>query len=135
MSLHLRIITPKRIVFSGNVKSVTVPGEKGRFQILRNHAPIVSNLVIGEIKIVDEKDNTIYYSVNGGFVYVFKNDIKVISDEVFESSEIDWKKEELELTRLKEEIKQKILKEDVSALEMLVAQKHNLIKVARRTQI
>ncbi len=135
MSLHLRIITPKRIVFSGNVKSVTVPGEKGRFQILRNHAPIVSNLVIGEIKIVDEKDNTIYYSVNGGFVYVFKNDIKVISDEVFESSEIDWKKEELELTRLKEEIKQKILKDDVSALEMLVAQKHNLIKVARRTQI
>jgi len=135
MSLHLRIITPKRIVFSGNVKSVTVPGEKGRFQILRNHAPIVSNLVIGEIKIVDEKDNTIYYSVNGGFVYVFKNDIKVISDEVFESSEIDWKKEELELTRLKEEIKQKILKEDISALEMLVAQKHNLIKVARRTQI
>lgn len=134
MSLHLSVITPSKIVFSGTIKSVTVPGELGSFQILKNHAPIVSNLGIGEIKIVDENDTKKYLAVNGGFVYVFMNEVKIISDSLFESEEIDIKKEELELNKLKLEISEKRLKEDVTYLETMISHKKNLIKVASRTR-
>ena len=49
MSLTLRIISPERIVFVGEVESVTVPGTMGEFQVLPNHAPLISSLDPGKV--------------------------------------------------------------------------------------
>ena len=51
----LEIIAPDHQLYSGEVDLVQVPGSKGSFQILRNHAPIISTLDQGQIKIVDQK--------------------------------------------------------------------------------
>ena len=59
--LNLEIITPSKSAFKGEIKSVTVPGTKGRFQVLKNHSPIISTLDIGMIKVdlPDGKDQII----------------------------------------------------------------------------
>jgi F-type H+-transporting ATPase subunit epsilon len=49
--MYLEIVTPEAILFSSEVDSLTVPGENGEFQMLNNHAPVVSNLKEGTIKI------------------------------------------------------------------------------------
>lgn len=130
--LFLEIVTPFKNIFSGNVKSITVPGELGSFQILFNHAPIISNLTIGEIKIIDENDSTSYYATNGGFVMVFKNRITIVSDSIIKAEDIDTKKDESELSKLKEEFVQKRKTQDVSKLEVLIHQLENRIKISRR---
>ena len=49
--MQLHIITPQEVVFEGEVDSVSVPGKNGEFEMLNNHAPIVSSLTKGTIKI------------------------------------------------------------------------------------
>ena len=49
--MYLEIITPDKKVFEGEVSSVTVPGTKGRFQMLENHASIISTMINGAVKI------------------------------------------------------------------------------------
>ena len=47
--MHLVIVSPERMLFDGKVSQVTLPGEMGEFQVLTNHAPIISSLVAGKI--------------------------------------------------------------------------------------
>jgi F-type H+-transporting ATPase subunit epsilon len=87
--LYLEIVTPSKSAFSGNIKSITVPGTKGRFQVLKNHAPIISTLDIGMIKVnlPDGKEN--YYSTAGGTIEVLDNKVLVLADSIELVSEID----------------------------------------------
>jgi F-type H+-transporting ATPase subunit epsilon len=77
--MFLEIITPDKKVFSGEVTSVTVPGTKGSFQILDNHAPIISTLENGKVKVA-EKSGTQTYSIKGGVVEVLKNKVIVLAE-------------------------------------------------------
>lgn len=114
------------------MKSVTVPGELGSFQILYNHAPIISNLTIGEVKVVKEDGTLDYYATNGGFVLVFKNRITVISDSLIKAENIDVNKAKDELIKIGEELKSKRKKESGELLELKLAQLKNQIKVSQR---
>jgi F-type H+-transporting ATPase subunit epsilon len=130
--LYLEIVTPSRIIFSGYVKSVTVPGELGSFQILYNHAPIISNLSIGELKVVNDKEEKEYYAANGGFVMVMKNRVTVISDSIQKAQEIDVNKAKDELIKTKNELEAKRKSGNVEELEKKIAQLKNQIKVSER---
>ena len=70
--LTLRIVSPERIVFTGEVDSVLVPGTVGPFEILNNHAPIISTLVEGKVAY-SVKGDTEELHIVGGFVEVKKN--------------------------------------------------------------
>jgi F-type H+-transporting ATPase subunit epsilon len=87
--LKLEIVTPQKVLYSGDVVSVTVPGSKSPFQVLFNHAPIVSSLDTGLVKIVDEQNNTKYYAVSPGFTEVHGNKISILVDKAEEPSRID----------------------------------------------
>jgi len=76
--MFLEIITPDKKLFSGEVTSVTVPGKKGRFQILNRHAPIISTLQKGEIKVKSNKE-VLNFSVNSGVVEVLNNKIIILA--------------------------------------------------------
>ena len=54
--LHLVIVSPERTIYDGKADSVVLPGELGRFQVLVNHAPIISSLVAGEVRYVAGKE-------------------------------------------------------------------------------
>ena len=76
----LEIIAPDQNLYSGEVDLVQVPGSKGSFQILRNHAPLISTLEQGRIKIVDVKGGTTFFEVNGGVIEVKNNKIIVLAE-------------------------------------------------------
>ena len=70
--LQLKIVSPERIEFEGNVESVLVPGTMGQFEILVNHAPIISSLGVGEV-VYATADGKYSVALSGGFVEVQKN--------------------------------------------------------------
>ena len=78
--MKLQIITPDKKVFDGDVKLVQVPGSKGSFQVLNNHAPIISTLENGVIKIIDASDKTSTISINGGVIEVKNNKIIILAE-------------------------------------------------------
>jgi F-type H+-transporting ATPase subunit epsilon len=78
--VNLEILTPEKSLFKGKVQSVAVPGKKGSFMILRNHAPIISTLSKGKIDIVtrDYKEESL--EISGGVIEVKDNTIIVLAD-------------------------------------------------------
>ena len=78
--MQLEIIAPDKNLYTGEVDLVQVPGSKGSFEILRNHAPIISTLEEGRIKIVDTRGGTTFFEVNGGVIEVKNNKIIVLAE-------------------------------------------------------
>ena len=78
--MTLEIITPEKQLFSGEVTSVKFPGTNGEFEILNNHAPIISTLSEGEIRIISTKKDTQKFNINGGVIEMQNNKIIVLAD-------------------------------------------------------
>ena len=76
----LEIITPEKQLFNGEVNSIKVPGTIGDFEILNNHAPIVSSLKEGEIRIISIDNKVEKFQINGGVIEMKKNKIIVLAD-------------------------------------------------------
>ena len=76
-SLKLKIVSPEKIVYDGEVEHVVLPGSMGEFQVLPNHAPIISALENGVIvyKPIGNVEDKI--EVTGGFVEVQNNDVNI----------------------------------------------------------
>ena len=76
--MHLEIITPDKKVFEGEVKLIQLPGSKGAFEMLKNHAPIISTLDKGTIKIHDENSEEQFFEIDGGVIENKANKIIVL---------------------------------------------------------
>jgi F-type H+-transporting ATPase subunit epsilon len=80
--MKIEIITPDRKVFDGDIKSIRVPGKKGSFQVLKDHAPIISTLETGPVIMVDQGGNEISYEIKGGVIEVKMNKIILLAESV-----------------------------------------------------
>ena len=78
-STHVEIITLERVVYSGDVESVVVPGAEGQLGILANHASLMSILSTGLISLISE-GNEVRFNVDGGFIEVNKNSVTILAD-------------------------------------------------------
>ncbi|MDO1502361.1 F0F1 ATP synthase subunit epsilon [Winogradskyella maritima] len=91
--MYLEIVSPEATLFSGEIESITVPGVDGEFQMLNNHAPIVSILSAGEVKIAGtitleedvqdkfiSKDGKTVLTINSGTVEMKDNKVIVLAD-------------------------------------------------------
>ena len=78
--MHLEIVTPEKSLYSGEVTLVQLPGKNGSFEILKNHAPIVSTLEKGVIKLRPVEGEDIFFEVSGGVVECKKNVISVLAE-------------------------------------------------------
>jgi len=77
--MNLEILTPERKVFSGDVYGVQLPGITGLFEVLNRHAPLVSALKAGRMKVLKEKTNDeLFYDIQSGFVEVLDNKVTVL---------------------------------------------------------
>ncbi|MCS7169180.1 MAG: ATP synthase F1 subunit epsilon [Candidatus Kapabacteria bacterium] len=88
-ALQLDIVTPQGTVFSGPVAAVTVPGGLAPFQVLYNHAPILSTLESGVLKILLPDLTPRYYAIGSGFVEVLNNRITVLVERVVAGEAIE----------------------------------------------
>jgi F-type H+-transporting ATPase subunit epsilon len=80
--MKIEIITPDKKIFDGEIKSVRVPGKKGSFQVLNDHAPIISTLENGLVRIIDQENNELIYDISGGVIEVKANKIILLADSV-----------------------------------------------------
>jgi F-type H+-transporting ATPase subunit epsilon len=78
--MKIEIITPDRKVFEGDIKSVRVPGKKGSFQVLKDHAPIISTLESGLVILLDQAGTETRYQINGGVIEVKMNKIILLAE-------------------------------------------------------
>ncbi|MCP4552697.1 MAG: ATP synthase F1 subunit epsilon [Bacteroidetes bacterium] len=78
--MNIEIITPDTTIFSGTASLVQLPGIDGLFEILNNHAPMISVLKNGKIKIQDEHDKTNFFEIKGGVVEVLKNKVLILAE-------------------------------------------------------
>src|SRR6266496_4342826 len=92
--MNLEILTPEKKIFSGEVYGVQMPGISGSFEVLEKHAPLVSALKPGRLKIIKDKsagsggpagfreqNHLVYFEIQGGFVEVVGNKITVLVEE------------------------------------------------------
>lgn len=77
--MHLEILTPDKALFSGEVESVNLPGSKGQFEVLKNHAALISSLDKGTIKVKNFDGSLVTFEVKGGVVEVLNNKVVVLA--------------------------------------------------------
>lgn len=82
IKMKIEIITPDRKVYEGEIKSVRVPGKKGSFQVLKDHAPIISTLETGSVIIIDQANIEKVFEINGGVIEVKANKIILLAESV-----------------------------------------------------
>ena len=76
--MHLTVLTPQKELFNGIVTSVKVPGTRGQFEILKGHAPIVSSLSSGTLRILDNQGKKSLIEISKGFVEVLRNEVSLL---------------------------------------------------------
>jgi F-type H+-transporting ATPase subunit epsilon len=75
----IEILTPEKMLFSGDAYGVQMPGLTGSFEVLEKHAPLISALKQGTIKVLRDKQNELArFSIQGGFVEVLHNRVTVL---------------------------------------------------------
>ena len=78
--MKIEIVTPDKKIYEGDIKSVRVPGKKGSFQVLKDHAPIVSTLEKGAVIIIDSEGRENIIEISGGVIEVKANKIILLAD-------------------------------------------------------
>ena len=91
MPIKLEIVTPERLVFDETVDGVTLPGSEGELGVLPHHAPLVSTLGVGELRI-REGANEEWFAIVGGFVQVRPDKVVVMAETADLAAEIDLEK-------------------------------------------
>lgn len=76
--MHLEIISPEKILYSGDITSVKLPGAVGYFELLNNHAPIVSTLVRGEIRVKNMAGAISLFTIESGVAEAHGNKVSVL---------------------------------------------------------
>jgi F-type H+-transporting ATPase subunit epsilon len=88
-TFHVEIVTPRGMAYQGEVISVTLPGVVAPFQVLHNHAPILSELEVGDIKVEEGPNREFHFATSGGFAEMNHNRLTVIAETVETASDID----------------------------------------------
>ena len=76
--MQLIVLTPDHKVFEGTITSIKVPGTTGIFEVLKGHAPLVSSLTEGQVRIVTESGEKKTFGIQDGFIEVLYNEISLL---------------------------------------------------------
>lgn len=103
MSTQLEIVTAEQVTYSGEVEAVVLPGVSGELGVLPHHAPLLTFLKPGELRIVTGNEEE-FIAVTGGFLEVLENHVRVLADTAERLEEIDLERAEAAMVRAKERI-------------------------------
>lgn len=88
MSIELEIITPEKVILSTNAKDVNITTKAGKIGLLSGHIPIITELELGVLKLVDE-NREVSYAIKGGHAQKIGDSVSVLTEEAIKSSDID----------------------------------------------
>lgn len=130
--LNLEIVTPSKSAFSGEIKSITVPGTKGRFQVLKNHAPIISTFDVGMIKVDLPTGKSDFYATAGGTIEVLDNKVLVLADSIEQVSEIDEERALKARQRAEERLAEKNSEINITRAQAALARANNRLLIKEK---
>ncbi|MGA9407706.1 MAG: F0F1 ATP synthase subunit epsilon [Bacteroidota bacterium] len=128
-NFKLDIVTPTKTVFSGDVQSFSAPGAAGGFQVLFNHAPLLSSITIGQVKIIDPVGSERRFATSGGFVEVNDNQVILLAETAERADEIDVQRAVKAKERATERLQQKE-RIDEERARVALARALNRLKIA-----
>lgn len=126
---RLFLATPERLVFDDDVLSVNAPGTVGYFEILTNHAPIISTLKPGKLVVKDKNQKKWVWALSGGYLEMSHNHATLLADAVELVSEIDLKRAETALAKAQKRIESKDPNIDIMRAKEALARAENRIKI------
>lgn len=130
--LFLEVVTPSKVAYAGNIKSVTIPGTLGSFQVLYNHAPLISSFEIGLIKVVDENNGVHFFATGGGTVEVKDNKILALAESFEEAVEIDVERAKKAMERAQQRLKDRSQQFEVDQTQAELSRALNRINIASK---
>jgi F-type H+-transporting ATPase subunit epsilon len=126
----LEIVTPRKIVFTGEVESFTAPGTVGSFQVLYNHAPLLSSTKVGEVKVVDAQGTITRYATSGGFVEVKDNHVVMLAESIEKPMEIDVARAERAKARAQQRLAERQANLDFDRAQFALQRALNRLRIA-----
>lgn len=127
----VEIVTPGKIIFSGEALSFTAPGELGSFQVLRDHAPLLAAITIGELKLRNASGSEMHYATSGGFVEVLANRVVMLAESAERSDLIDIQRAERARERAEERLRKRSEEIDFERAKSSLLRAINRLHVAR----
>lgn len=101
--MKLEIITAEKQLFSGEAEQVIAPGQEGELGILAHHAPLLTSLKAGELRVINGHESE-YFVIGGGFMEVLANQVTVLADAAERLDEIDEARAQAAIVRAQERI-------------------------------
>jgi len=130
-TLHVRVITAERQVFEGEADMVVAPGSEGQLGILPRHAPLLTTLAVGELRIKwHGEENALF--VAGGFMEVRPDSVTVLADDAEQAEDIDEARAEAARRRAQELLQQQAADIDQAALQAELQRAVTRLKVAEQ---
>ena len=129
--LRLEIVTAERVVYSEDIDILVAPGIDGELGILPSHAPLLTMLNPGEIRVVKDGEE-IYMAVSGGFLEVIGNRVTVLADTAERAEEIDVERSEEAIRLAQESIASAPGEADLERAMATIRRSQARLRVARR---
>lgn len=129
--LHIEIVTPFGTVYTADVTSCTIPGAAGQFQVLKNHAAMLSLVNIGLIKIEEVSDSYKYLATSGGFCEIDENEVHIIVESAEIADKIDVDRAKDARDRAEKRLQQKADDVDIDRAERALARAFNRLKAVK----
>lgn len=131
-TFKLEVVTPDRVVLSDDtITSVVVPGTEGYLGVLANHAPLMTELKVGEVDFKRADGSSDAMAVSGGFMEVLDNTVTVLAETAELASEIDIERAEKSAERARERISDGT-EVDTDRAQIALSRALNRIRVAHR---
>ena len=129
-TIRLEIVTAERLVYSEEVNVVVAPGIDGELGILPRHAPLLTVLKPGEIRVIKDGEES-YISVSGGFLEVLGNKVTILADTAEHAEEIDIQRAEEGLKLAQERIASRASDINLERAMASIRKSQARLKVAR----
>lgn len=103
-AFHFELVSPERLIYSGEVEQVVVPGSEGEFAVLSGHAPMMAMLRPGVIDVVEGRDRTTRLFVRGGFADVTPAGLTILAEQAVPLAELDAAQIDAQLRAAEEDL-------------------------------
>ena len=132
---HLTVFTQEKAVLDQQALSIVAPGSEGYLGVLRDHAPLVTELMPGKLTVKDLNGDEAVYAVSGGFIEVNRNTVTILSDALERPEEVDAVRAEAAARRARERLEKRSSDVDVDRAEAALRRALNRLKVRRETAL
>lgn len=130
--LDLEIVSPVRQVFKGKIQTIIAPGSMGSFQILYNHAPLVSTLNVGKLRHIDENGTEYVYAIGGGVLEVNNNNVSVLAESIETPEELDVERIKAAIARYEDIINRQEEGTDFEQIRALLKLEYNRLSLLNK---